>query len=251
MRAAIELFFAQGFVIFTGTPQEPGSLVDMASRFGRIRETNFGRLFDVYARPQSNDLAYSSVALFPHTDLPYRNPMPGIQFLHCLVNQNPSGKTTLADALAAGEALAAEDPEGFEQLATVPLRFWWMDAEAELVSEGPLIVRNPQGRMTGVRYNTKLDHLPLMSAAATQNYHQTRRRFAELLANPEFVLRTRFNDGDLLMLNNTRVLHGRTGFDPNLGARHLQGCYMDIDEPAAKLRMLARAATGPSPCPSG
>ena len=243
MRAALELFFVQGFVIFTGTPQRTGSLSELASRFGCVRETNFGRLFDVYARSGSNDLAYRAVALFPHTDNPYRDPAPGIQFLHCLVNDNPSGETLLVDALAAGEALAAEDPEGFELLATVPLRFWWMDGETELVTEGPLILRTPQDRMTGVRYNTKLDRLPLMSPAATQAYQQARRRFAELLAAPQFELRTRLNGGDLLMLDNARVLHGRTAFDPALGTRHLQGCYIDIDGPAGKLRVLARAAS--------
>jgi gamma-butyrobetaine dioxygenase len=36
------------------------------------------------------------------------------------------------------------------------------------------------------------------------------------------------------------VMHGRTGFDPNEGLRHLQGCYIDQDGPRTRYRVLSR-----------
>jgi gamma-butyrobetaine dioxygenase len=39
--------------------------------------------------------------------------------------------------------------------------------------------------------------------------------------------------GDLLAFNNRRVLHGRTSFDETRVSRHLEGCYVDIDETMA------------------
>ncbi len=42
------------------------------------------------------------------------------------------------------------------------------------------------------------------------------------------------------MMDNYRVLHGRTKFDPQEGERHLQGCYIDFDSTEGRLRHLKR-----------
>jgi gamma-butyrobetaine dioxygenase len=69
---------------------------------------------------------------------------------------------------------------------------------------------------------------------------------AMLLRSREFEIRFLLNKGDLVMFDNCRLLHGRTGFDPQEGLRHLQGCYIDIDGPRSRYRVLQRslAATG-------
>ena len=46
------------------------------------------------------------------------------------------------------------------------------------------------------------------------------------------------------MFDNCRLLHGRTGFDPSEGLRHLQGCYIDIDGPRSLWRVLRRRRGG-------
>ena len=46
--------------------------------------------------------------------------------------------------------------------------------------------------------------------------------------------------GELVMMDNRRLLHGRSGFDPAEGQRHLQGCYIDIDGPRSLYRVLRR-----------
>ncbi len=70
-----------------------------------MRGTNFGQIFEVHSQPDSNDLAYRAIALAPHTDNSYREPVPGIQLLRCLVNETSGGLSTLVDGLAATEAL--------------------------------------------------------------------------------------------------------------------------------------------------
>jgi hypothetical protein len=61
-----------GFVLIHATPTDPKAILDIARRFGFVRETNFGSYFEVYSRPNSTDLAYRPVALGP----PYRQPLP-------------------------------------------------------------------------------------------------------------------------------------------------------------------------------
>jgi Probable taurine catabolism dioxygenase len=72
-------------------------------------------------------------------------------------------------------------------------------------------------------------------------WYRAYRRFAAILREPAGELRLRLSPGDLLIMENNRALHGRTAFDPNLGRRHLQGCYVDKDGVESRRRVLERA----------
>ena len=73
-------------------------------------------------------------------------------------------------------------------------------------------------------------------------YYAAYRRFARILGRPELTLTLRLAAGDLIVMENGRALHGRTGFDPNAGARHLQGCYVDKDGVESRARVLERGS---------
>jgi len=45
---------------------------------------------------------------------------------------------------------------------------------------------------------------------------------------------------DLIMMDNYRLLHGRTAYEINEGNRFLQGCYIDYDSTEGKLKHLKR-----------
>jgi gamma-butyrobetaine dioxygenase len=51
--------------------------------------------------------------------------------------------------------------------------------------------------------------------------------------------------GELIAYDNNRVLHGRKSFDPSSGERHLQGCYMNMEDLDSALRLLERRASFP------
>ncbi|MCW5645586.1 MAG: TauD/TfdA family dioxygenase [Rhodoferax sp.] len=237
---ALKDYIERGFLLLHGTPTQADSILTIARRFGFVRETNFGRFFEVYSRPDSTDLAYRPVALGPHTDNPYRNPVPGIQLLHCLQNETSGGLSTLVDSLAVAQQLQQEDPEGFALLASVPVRYEYRDADTWLVAVQPMIELTGKGAMMGVFYSPRLDDIPLMSDADTRAYHRARKRFGTLLSDPRFELRFRLEPGQLMMFDNNRVLHGRTSFDPSEGHRQLQGCYIDRDSPRSLYRVLSR-----------
>lgn len=240
---SVETFLTHGLLIIRNLSTEPECILEVAGRFGHVRETNFGRLFEVYSRPGSNDLAYRPVPLGAHTDNPYREPVPGIQLLHCLVNETAGGWSTLVDSLSVAQALQEEDPEGLQLLASLPVRFRFIDANEELIEHRPIVQRDAGGRMTGVHYSPRLDYLPLLDGDTTRRFQRARRRLSELFADPRFELRFPLRAGELMMFNNSRVLHGRTAYDPNEGRRHLQGCYIDLDGPRSLYRTLSRRLT--------
>ncbi len=82
--AALGALMRTGLLLVHDVPTEPGMVLDVASSFAFVRTTNYGDLFDVRVEPQPVNLAFTGRAIAPHTDNPYRDPVPGIQLLHCL-----------------------------------------------------------------------------------------------------------------------------------------------------------------------
>jgi gamma-butyrobetaine dioxygenase len=240
LSAITSQFLRLGFVLLRGVPAAPGQVLQVARRFGFVRETNFGALFDVRSVPAASDLAYTALALEPHTDNPYRDPVPGIQLLHCLVNETAGGLSTLVDGLAVAAALRRDDPRAFEILTEVPIRYRYIDAATELVAWAPAIVLDAAGRPTSIHSSSRLDFPPLLSPERLDAWYRARRRFDAMLKSRDFEIRFRLDAGDLVMFDNRRLLDGRTGFDPAEGRRHLQGCYIDIDAVRSLDRVLRR-----------
>jgi gamma-butyrobetaine dioxygenase len=236
----LEQFLRLGFIVFTGVSTQPGTVLEVAATFGFTRVTNFGALFDVRSTPQAIDLAYTSLPLDPHSDNPYRDPVPGVQLLHCLVNETSGGLSTLVDGLAAAEQLRKSDPHCFDELTRTSVQFRYRDAETELTSSAPLIELDTTGKVRAVRFSPRLDYVPLQAPAELARFYRARRALDRLLRSTERELRFLLDAGDLMVMDNQRLLHGRTGFDPGEGRRHLQGCYIDIDAPRSLYRVLRR-----------
>ena len=233
-------FLEPGFIVFTGVPTKPESIFRVGSSFGFTRETNFGALFDVRSTAAASDLAYTSLPLDPHTDNPYRDPVPGVQLLHCLVNETSGGLSTLVDGFAAAQALKERDGEAFKLLSSTPVRFRYQDPTTELVASATPIQLDAAGGVVTIHFSPRLDFVPLRPPKELADYYRARRAFDHLLRSPEFEIRFLLGAGELLMMDNRRLLHGRTGFDPGEGERHLQGCYIDIDGPRSLYRVVRR-----------
>ncbi len=58
------------------------------------------RRFDVRVEPDPANLAFASSRIGMHTDNPYRDPVPGLQLLHCLINDSIGGESLLYDGFA-------------------------------------------------------------------------------------------------------------------------------------------------------
>jgi gamma-butyrobetaine dioxygenase len=240
----VESFLTLGFVLLEGVPTTPATVLEVAALFGFTRATNFGPLFDVRSTPEAVDLAYSAMALPPHTDNPYRTPVPGVQLLHCLRNETSGGLSTLVDGFAVAEDLRREQSQAFDILARTPVRFRFVEAGNEITASAPLIELDVSGEPRAIHFNTRLDYVPLLPPGELDGYFRARRELDRRVRSPQFQLRFLLNAGDLMMFDNCRLLHGRTGFDPAEGARHLQGCYIDIDGPRSLWRVLRRRLGG-------
>ena len=230
-----------GFALLQQVPVEKGQVAAVGDRLGHVRVTNYGRLFDVVSLPNPNNLAFTAVGLSVHTDNPYRDPTPGLQLLHCLECAAPGGDTVLVDGFRAADELRRRHPEDFAILARLPLNFHFADAEADLEASTPVISTDFEGRVTAVHFNNRSMSALDLPEGEILPWYRAYRRFAAILREPASELRLRLAPGDLIIMENNRALHGRTAFDPNLGRRHLQGCYVDKDGVESRRRVLQRS----------
>ena len=230
-----------GLAFLAEVPTEPGAILATMPLVGQVAETNYGLLFDVRAVPQPENLAYSDVGLGLHTDNPYREPVPGFQALHVLVAAPDGGESLFADGFAVAEHFRQADPAAFEILARTPVPFGYRSRNAALSAERPLIQLSGRGEVVAVHYNNRsIQPLPF-AAETAERYYRAYRRFALLLREPRFMLRLMMSSGDLVVFDNQRILHGRTGFASARYPRHLQGCYLTRDSVFSRAALLAHA----------
>ena len=240
MYDVLQNFYKYGFVIFKNVPVEENYIVNFANSIGTIRPTNFGESFSVKSVPQPNDLAYTSIALTPHTDNPYRKPIPCIQLLHCLENEVKGGFSTLVDGFSVSEYLRNNYKDLFKILTKTKVRFRFVDKTIILENWGELIELDENNKVKQVRYSTRLDYVPALEKKELEIFYEARKLIADLYASSKFEIKFRLEKGDLLMMDNHRLLHGRTSYDVSEGKRYLKGCYIDHDSTEGKLRYLER-----------
>jgi gamma-butyrobetaine dioxygenase len=229
-----------GMTLVKNVPVEHEALLAPIARISHLRETNFGRVFDVKSKPRADSAAYTSVNLPPHTDLPTRELQPGVQFLHCLINDTTGGESVFVDGFAIGEAMRSRHPAEFATITTTPMAFWNRDDRTDYRWSAPLIALDAQGDLAEVRFANFLRGPIDAPAAQMEAIYAALRRFQAMCRDPEFFIERRLAPGDMWAFDNRRVLHARREFDPQTGDRHLQGAYVDRDEINSRWRVLGR-----------
>lgn len=229
-----------GIAFLSGVPATDAGILDAAALAGRVSETNYGRVFDVRSVPQPENLAYSDLGLGLHTDNPYREPVPGFQVLHALIASPDGGDSLFGDGFAIAEHMRASFPEAFTVLTRTAVPFSYRSENAELYAERPLIQLTCSGEVSAVHYNSRSIAPLRLSARDARPFYSAYRCFAALLREPRFHLQTTLRDGDLVIFDNQRTLHGRTAFSSARHPRHLRGCYLTRDSVFSEAALLRR-----------
>ncbi|MFK7838527.1 MAG: TauD/TfdA family dioxygenase [Sulfitobacter sp.] len=219
-----------GFAKIQNAPIKDGALFGIVDLFSYVRETNYGRLFEVRTEVNPTNLAYTGLGLQAHTDNPYRDPVPSVQVLHCLESSAKGGENMVVDGFAAALRLRDENLDWFDLLADHCARFEYAgEPGVRLTSRRPMIELAPDGQLIGVRFNNR-SCAPLIDVPFDKmaDYYAAYRRFGEIIDDTAMEVTFRLEPGDAFVVDNTRVLHARKGYSGE-GTRWLQGCYADMD----------------------
>jgi gamma-butyrobetaine dioxygenase len=219
-----------GFAKVINAPVTPGALFQIVDLFGYVRETNYGRHFEVRTEVNPTNLAYTGLGLQAHTDNPYRDPVPTMQILYCLENSADGGENMVVDGFAAAMRLKAENPTWFDLLANHCARFEYKgESGVCLTSRRPMIELAPDGELVAIRFNNRsLAAVTDVPFEKMQDYYAAYRRFSEIINDAAMEVSFKLSPGEAFIVDNTRVLHARKGYS-GTGTRWLQGCYADKD----------------------
>lgn len=238
----LDALLANGVALVSGVSPNDDGLREVASIVGEIRATNYGVTWAIEADIAPVSAVDSERQLLVHTDLPYREVAPGVQFLLAAIVDVAGGETTLTDGYAAAEELRASDPEAWRLLTTVEFSYPFVRERIELVGRAPIIGLRPNGSYHQIRRAPDLVGVPFLARAAdAPRLYAALRSWTAIVDDPANEIRFALRPGDLLAFDNHRLLHGRTAF--RLGAsgrRRLIGCYLDIEDVRSRRAVAAR-----------
>lgn len=224
---------------------DPDLGLELGTRLGAVRHTNFGAVWDVKAdipldgATATNSTANTSYRLAPHTDLPTRETPPGFQFLHCIENSAEGGYSTMADGQAVVAHLKSEHPAEYEALTTLRWVFFNRGHGLDHRWSGPVIDLGVEGSPLTLRAFYPLKAFPDMDEADVPRAYEATALFSRVAAAERFQMRYPFRPGDVVGFDNRRVLHGRDAYESG-GRRHLRGFYVDQDELRSHSRVANR-----------
>ncbi len=229
-----------GLAFLRGVPIEDGAakaaLLRIAASISVGGEINDRRLFDIRNVPETSNNGYIIPPPPVYTDHPYRDPVPGFQLLHCLSAPGQGGESVFVDGMAVAERLRAHDPDAFTTLSQISILYRF--EELALVTERTMLEFDTQGEFRAIHYDDRsIAPLPL-KGPRLKKYYAAYRQLAELLREPARSVGCRLQPGDLVLFDNTRILHSHAAF--SVGVRHFQGCHLDADGLYSALAVLSR-----------
>ncbi len=236
LKGWLEKVARYGFGKLENGPVQDLALMQVVDLFGFVRETNYGRHFEVRTEVNPSNLAFTGLGLQAHTDNPYRDPVPSLQVLYCLESSAAGGENMVVDGFRAAERLRNENSEWFDVLSQYCARYEYVGEEGNVLrSRRPMIELSPDGELIGIRFNNRsLAAVTDVPFDKMDTYYAAYRRLGEIIDDPEMEVTFRLKPGESFVVDNTRVLHARKAYS-GTGTRWLQGCYADKDGLLSKL----------------
>jgi gamma-butyrobetaine dioxygenase len=236
-----------GILLLKDVPESETAVENITSRMGTLRDTFYGRTWDVKSVPEAKNVAYTQQYLGLHMDLLYMANPPGFQLLHCLKNTCEGGSSLFSDAF---HAVSQLHPKHIKQLTDTKIGYQYKNAGEYYYYEHPVIEAQnyhsenfPESRVLKcVNYSPpfQADHLSTAFHQTTKfpPFLHALRKFADRVEDPHNLYEYKMQEGECVIFNNRRVLHGRRQFDAAHGQRWLKGAYVDTDVFMSRFRVL-------------
>lgn len=223
-----------GLVFMKNVPGDNEAITRITTRIAHIRETFYGRTFDVRAKPRAENVAYTSGYLGLHQDLLYLDPPPQIQILHCLENSCAGGDSLFSDGDRVARMLWQLGREGHPlaaSLANIRIPYAY-DKNGHRYRQERTMLVSEDGDGGGERFGNYFWSPPFQGIfdrpEDLKRWISAAKVFEAAVNAPGAVYKTRMRPGEAALFDNLRVMHGRTAFDAEGGgSRWLRGAYVD------------------------
>lgn len=226
-----------GIVYIKNVPRDEDSVVRITTRMANIRETFYGRTFDVRAKPDAENVAYTSGYLGLHQDLLYLEPPPMIQVLHCMDNSCHGGESLFSDGERVGRLLwpFTQTSAGVDALRSLKVPYQYNKhgyhyySGRNVLNGGHHSVSDHRGNAAdfhGVYWSPPFQGRYTSGSQDLREWIPAARIFEQLINDERAVHKQKMEPGECVLFDNLRVMHGRTAFDAAGGSRWLRGAYI-------------------------
>lgn len=225
----------RGWVVVDGVGEGAEALTDLTNRIGYVRHTIFGGVWELKADADEHlDSAYDTTELGVHTDSTYSHDAPGVQVFCCQERNGTGGDSVLVDGFAAARDLASAQPRLADCLTRFDFVGRYIEPGVHLQAERPPFRLDGSGRLLQVSFNN-YDRAPMLPVDEwVETVIEAYGAFNELVSDPSRQINLGWKPGRVMIIDNWRVLHGRTAFT---GARRFLGCYLNHEDLESALRV--------------
>ncbi|XP_071452044.1 trimethyllysine dioxygenase, mitochondrial isoform X2 [Hetaerina americana] len=204
-----------------------------------IKHTLFGGMFEFGDAMSHADSSYTNQYVGVHTDNTYFKEAAGLLVLHCIHHEGVGGENILVDGLRAAEELRLKNPEAHACLMEEETEGEYIDTGKgqHYTHCGPILnYSKTTGQFVQLRFNL-YDRAPLRTIPADRitKFYSALKLFAKELSSPEATWTFKLTPGTVMLIDNWRVLHGRTEYT---GKRRMNGCYIDRGDFESTARIL-------------
>ncbi|KAK3582681.1 hypothetical protein CHS0354_031091 [Potamilus streckersoni] len=235
-----------GICMMRNVPTEKLAILQVVEKIAPAQKTIYGTVFDVVQESIPSNFAYSTVELPLHMDLTYYDTTPGLQFLHCLRFDDTvkGGDSTFVDLFRVAEDFRKQYPTEFEVLTRVPVIFARIHSAREhpvyMITERKHIEVNGIGEIVRINWHPGTQSSMAVPEKDLDGFFDAYLIFAKMIQTSPSYRTLRLKPGDMIGFNNRRMGHGRTAYEETAaGNRHLQGCYINIDEFKSMVQVLS------------
>lgn len=231
-----------GIALLKDVPADPSATEEIASLLSFVRETHYGRIFEIISTPEPAVIANAPVPLRPHTDENFREPPPGIMIFHSIkASEDGGGESVMTDGFKLATEYRKLYPDEFQLLTTVPIPHRRFTDNVGLRAESPMIRLDYYGEICEFRMNERtMGPLDLPEHLIESVYDAIAKMFA-MSYQSKYHLHYLLKGGEALVFDNARVLHARTGFNGN---RHVRLTHVGSDEFYSRWRQLRHKING-------
>ncbi|CAL4067646.1 unnamed protein product [Meganyctiphanes norvegica] len=234
-----------GFTLIRNAPDKDVAGPELIEHIAVVKQSHYGPHSPVVVRADANNIAWTNSELGLHNDLAQYEYMAGIIFIHCKHQHVGSGGESLvSDGLYAAEELRRHHPEAFKLLTTTDNYYWdkgvanlpWEQEEFFKIARMPVIKLDNNQEVIQVAVNNAVrDSYLDLPAHKVKQFYEAMKIYNDILY--ENAITFKMAEGDMIVLDNIRCLHGRLGYEAH-STRHLESSYLDWDEARCRRRRL-------------
>jgi gamma-butyrobetaine dioxygenase len=229
--AMVDAFEQWGLIRLTGAPTDDREVERFADRLAYVREIAFERVANIKVSVDPYTLGFTNSSLPMHTDCSGYSWPPNVMVFHCMQNEVAGGASQYVDGAKVIAQLRKSNPDALRILTEHDVEFRLWSKQADTLSQYPPVMLDQAGDLALLRYaNWTVQPLKTVPFDTVPRWYDAWRALAERVNAPENRLSHRCEPGEMLLINNHRVLHGRDAFDDGEGIRHFQQVYMELDD---------------------